>query len=341
MKNQNCRVLVACLLCLSLINLSSGQASSQKTSSPNPQAAVSSENADGVSFEEELIKSVYNKLTDYSRETLQSEAEGNNKLVSYDAGLKFALKGFRTGHIQEILSTPHKDLVTLPTGDIVQIGTGTISHNGGEEEAIYRAEWISGRYASIYDRNWTIGDILGFEPTQYYDVEQYTSYEVTVSFESKTRTYRALVLFHNRHQESAPLKPEFWDSIVGMGGILTDVWKEIRSSVKQKSSSPMKNATSTAQDINPLQKSPSQDGGAKVASIIESYLATSTDSTTNSTGPIVENTTQNDAEHTAGEHGQLVRFQGSCSAESNNQQGCRVSLVGTHTYERGEISNWF
>ncbi len=82
MKNQNRRLVVVALLCLSLLNLSSGQAFSQKTSTLNPQTAVSSKNADSTSPEEELIRSVYNKLSDYYKETLQSEAVSTNKLVS-------------------------------------------------------------------------------------------------------------------------------------------------------------------------------------------------------------------------------------------------------------------
>jgi hypothetical protein len=41
----------------------------------------------------------------------------------------------------------------------------------------------------------------------------------------------------NQYQSSETLKPEFRDSIVGMGGTLTHVWEEQRAPFKKKRSS--------------------------------------------------------------------------------------------------------
>ena len=111
-------------------------------------------------------------------------------------------------------------------GEIISITHGTHRLNDGEPRAYYLAQWDKNGYASAYDRQWTIADIMGFEPGKYYDVGRYTSYRVTVSFQGKIRTYRALVLFQTCTSLRSRLKVEFWDTIVGMGGILTRAWDE-------------------------------------------------------------------------------------------------------------------
>jgi hypothetical protein len=93
----------------------------------------------------------------------------------------------------------------LPAGDSTQQGGGVRDVRGPVD---------GGQYASIYDRRWTVGDLFNFEPNKYYDVGQYASYVVTVSFKGKSRTYRALALFHNPHGSVESLKPEIRDTIV-------------------------------------------------------------------------------------------------------------------------------
>lgn len=61
------------------------------------------------------------------------------------------------------------------------------------------------------------------ETATYYDVERYSSFDVDVVFEGKNRKYKALVLNHGSTDNP---KLEFWDTITGMGGNLTQVWKE-------------------------------------------------------------------------------------------------------------------
>jgi hypothetical protein len=46
--------------------------------------------------------------------------------------------------------------------------------------------------------------------------------------EGKQRAYKALALFHNTYNSAEDVKPEFWDSVIGMGGTLIDIWNETR-----------------------------------------------------------------------------------------------------------------
>lgn len=310
-----------------------GQEVPRKQSSPETLTAIS---ANSLSSEERIVRATYDKLVAYNKATRIRETEDGIKSRAPDLGLKFELKNFRTGLIQEILGTLHRDLVTLPTGDIIEISPGTTTHNGGEPQVTYGAQWTSGQYASIYDRNWTIGDLLGFYPVEYYDIERYASYEVTVFLEGKTRTYHALALFHTPRQGSEPAETHFWDSIVGMGGLLKDVWKEKRPAVPKKPTfSGTTGTTSAALDVNPSQMSLNKDIGVNAA------FATESSSTTNSTSSIVSNTTEDSREHTGGAHGETVDFQGSCTTQSNNEQLCRVDIASTYTYENGTTSNLF
>ena len=71
-------------------------------------------------------------------------------------------------------------------------------------------------------------------PKQSYDIGEYVAYDVTASYLGKSRTYRALALFHNLYVSSQNLEPVFWDNIAGTGGILTDVRNERRPLVGDK-----------------------------------------------------------------------------------------------------------
>jgi hypothetical protein len=58
------------------------------------------------------------------------------------------------------------------------------------------------------------------------------------------------------------------------------------------------------------------------------------------TGPI-PHTTENRLEHQSGAHGQTITFRGSCTEQLNNNQLCRVTMIGIHTYENGVRTTFF
>ena len=178
-----------------------------------------------MSPEEKLIRLAYKKLTVYNAVAKYREGKSLKEITESSNALRFKLSNFKSGAIEEIRNTLYNYISTPPTGEIIQLGRSTVQWNNRGEQIAYKAQWISGKYATGADRNWTIGDVLKIETAKYYDVKRYTSYEVTVSFEGKSRTYRALVLFHGTLENP---RPEFWDSIVGMGGNLTFIWEEQR-----------------------------------------------------------------------------------------------------------------
>jgi hypothetical protein len=333
MKPRNPRFIFVCLLCLITFNLAKGQEVTPKASSSKPSNAPVREKPKVASPQEIVIRAAYEKLTMFNKAALLIE-NPPNKSLNEDLFLRFELHNFRTGPIPEILPALHREIQTNAAGEIIDITRSVTQLNKEEEHVAYRAEWTTGQYASGYDPYWTIGDLLGFEPNLYHDVGQYALYDVTVSFQGKTRTYRALALFHNPYGSTKNLKPSFWDGVVGSGGVLTDVWNEKRPPVGERVV-PSKTGATPVEPVSYLgHLSPSQ--------VLEpTAFASESYSETSSPGDVVESTTEDRSEHITGAHGEMVRFQGSCSAQSGNEQFCSVDFVFRYTYENGTTSNLF
>jgi hypothetical protein len=220
MKTHNQRSVFSCLLGWVLACLVGQQALSQQSFSLNAPVVESVVKASAMTPEEKLVRLAYKKLTIFSMAARRYDAGESTQSLDNKLALSFELKNFHIGPIQEVSGSRYKDLVTLPTGQIITGTHGTSTLNGREEQVSYSARWTNGQYASGYDPHWTISDRFQFEPDKYYDVIEYASYEVTVSFEGKTRTYRAMTVFHSPYGSSVKLKPDLWDCVVGLGGTL-------------------------------------------------------------------------------------------------------------------------
>lgn len=252
MINRRCSPAIALLIVLSLAGSGRGQESTQPKSPAKTLTAAAAKAATDMSPQEKLVRETYQKLSAYNRAWLLDKDAWSKEPVDVEAGLKFELSDFRVGPITEVLRTRSHELSTLPSGEIIQLSHSVSRHNKGEEKGeelvSYGAQWTAGQYSTFYDRNWTIGDLFNFEPNKYYDVGQYASYVVTVSFQGKSRTYRAMAIFHHPHGSVESLKPEIWDTIVGMGGVLTGVWKEKRPILKPTISRPARKITVAPDD---------------------------------------------------------------------------------------------
>lgn len=188
--------------------------------------AVGSAQKPSVKQDQKFVTDVYDKVVTYN--TAAKLRSQDRLQISSDAtpDLAFKIQEFRSGPISEIAGSTYDQMVTQPSGEIISLNHGTHRENGGEEQAYYTARWTPGQYASGYDRRLTVGDAMKLEPATYYDVSRYASYQVTVTLQNKSRTYRALVLFHDLFKSEGSVRAEFWDSIVGMGGTLTQITTE-------------------------------------------------------------------------------------------------------------------
>ena len=274
--------------------------------------------------QEKVIRETYRKLELYNAAAQVFLKEQSNRGPHSDARLSFELTDFRSGNVQEIASRRYAELVTLPTGEIVSLTHGSHAQDEGAEEATFAAVWERGQYASVFDPQWTISDVLNFEPARYFDIAGYTSYQVTVRLEGKSRTYRALALFRDTPGNSATRGPEFWDAVVNG---LNRVWEEKRPSYTSKSQA---QATTSLSQASPT----------------DSYLAPkSTDELTIGEEVIISGTSlplwlsEDDTEHASGHHAGTAEYTGVCSLINRTLQRCSVSVNNFVAFDTGSLSN--
>jgi hypothetical protein len=282
------------------------------------------------SSQEKMVRDTYRKLETYNAAAQIFQNEFTRKPLRSDANLKFVIDDFRVGNIQEILYTPYRDLVTLPSGDVVSLTRGGHSLNGGPQEATYDAAWQPGQYASVFDPVWTVSDVFHFEPARYYNVKTYASYQVTVTLEGRSRSYRALALFRDGPNASELGAPEFWDTIVNGVG---DVREEKRPAYKAKTNLSLEGSTSTASTSSDMLLSPTAVNPE--AQLIDGGTSAQTFSQT----PLPLWLSGDDTEHASGRHGGTAEFTGVCEMLTSTLQRCSVKIGNFAAFETGTLSN--
>jgi hypothetical protein len=340
-------LVVALLIVLSSIDSASAQQSSVARALSNSSSTNVQKNKSATSPEEKMVRAAYEKLTLLSKAALLLEGRIKDESAAEPQFLKFELGNFRVGAIQEILNSRHSEIITGASGDTIDLIHSVTQLNKEEEHVAYEARWTTGQYASIYDPQWTIGDLLGYEAGKFYDVGEYALYDVTVSFKGKTRTYRALALFHNPYGSVENLKPSFWDAVVGSGGSLTQAWNEKRLPVGQKA--PSTKSGSSAPDVRLPQSHHVRTLAARMlppatrASTLapEELGYTESYSTSVSEITIPPSVTEDRRDHISGAHGESIQWKGSCLELPGNLQFCRVDMAFLFIYENGSINLLF
>jgi hypothetical protein len=322
MKRNTFSLTLACLM-FTIFVVSKGQEISVKDAADQQKP--------GMDQAEKLVRETYEKLTMFSRAARQINPFVQREYTDEKDILKFELRKFRTGPVQEILSRGVREMATGPTGEIIEITRSTVQHTDEKERIAYNGQWTSGQYGSMYDPKFTVADVLSRDPERYHDVSTYTSYEVTVFLQGRNRTYRALALFHGA-DAGRPANISFWDTVVGIGGVLSDVWNEKRPALG--STSPPDETPDFATEDSPSVMLVS------VPAASESNLTTSSYAENVVPAPIVRTRTEDGTEHISGKHGQVVGFQGGCLEGINNTQTCGVTITDTDTYENGVTSNF-
>lgn len=266
--------------------------------------------------QERVVRATYRKLETYNAAAQIFQNEMTRKPVR--TALSFELTGFRSGNVAEIINQRYADLVTLPVGDVVSLTRGGHSLDGGPQEATFDGEWAHGHYAAVFDPVWTLTDVFHFEAARYYDIRTYVAYQVTVKLDGRSRTYKALALFHEPRESGDVGAPEFWDAIVnGLGS----VWEEKRPPYKEKKGI--------------LVESPEENTFASVT--VGSDLGTNAaNSTTVNLGAWDSN---DDKEHASGSHGGTAEYKGNCTVLPGNLQRCAVVVGAFEALESGTLSN--
>lgn len=373
MKKQTCTILTSALFLVltGMLHAQPAQESklAQETGGSAPKNVKRS-----ATPQEQAVRDIYEKLTKLNRASLTKSIEPESSTPQSNGSptkssktsqqddqriLKFALSNFRLGLIEEILQKPHTEFVNRFGGEQILLTRQIRSHNKEKERVSYGAEWTEGQYASAYEPEWTIGQVFSYYPTEYYNVGEYLSYEVSVTLLGKMRHYKALAFFQRPSRTGEALKPRIWDFVINSGNVLADVMNETRlpEEVSVESPVPTFDYTSPKQSeafvstsevsylVNELEGDPSSAETASDPSLqITSTgpdTGTVTDSTVEGLGTIVRKVTENAAEHISGQHGQRVGFQGICTTISGLQQRCEVEITDRDTYERGSLVSFF
>ncbi len=292
--------------------------------------------ARSLTAQEKTIRETYRKLEIYNAAAQIFQQDQSAHRSRIRGSLSFELTDFRSGDLPEIAGRRYAELVTLPTGEIVSLTHGSHSEDQGAEEATFAAEWERGQYASAFDPQWTISDVLNFEPGRYYDLASYTSYQVTVRLDGKSRTYRALALFHQPLLSGDPRVPEFWDGVVNG---LNLVWEERRPAYKTKSQ------LETSYVDSSLSDGTVSDGTSDDVAFDD----TSGDTFSEDTSDVVFATatrldhwfTKDIAEHASGEHAGTADYEGVCSVLTSNFQRCAVNVSNFEAFDAGTLDNFF
>jgi len=277
--------------------------------------------ARSLTAQEKLVRETYRKLEIYNAAAQVFQKEQSGRAGRSQSRLSFELADFRSGNVQEIATSRYASLVTLPNGEIVSLTHGSHALDQGAEEATFAAAWERGQYASVFDPQWTVTDVLSFEPARYFDIAGYTSYQVTVNLEGKSRTYRALALFHRGMRPDDAGAPEFWDGVVNG---LNRVWEEKRPAYKAKST---------------LQSSYLSDGTVDGDLSGDTIVADPGDVVFSSATRLPHWFSKDISEHISGEHAGTADYEGVCSVLSSNLQRCAVGVSNFAAFDTGTLDH--
>jgi hypothetical protein len=189
-----------------------------------------------LSVQERVVRYTYRKVYTYG---LAGNLDRNKFLkrvpdgVAAKSSIRFELNNFQIGPIEQIRNVRFFDLTTPPNGEIIQLSSTDTFTNDRKRNRVdasfsLTAQWVNGKYASGMDKNITFGEVMRYQPARFSQFETYAVYDVTVFLDGKTRTYRAFALFPNVNRSAKSQKPEFFDNVVGLGGTITNIFKEFK-----------------------------------------------------------------------------------------------------------------
>jgi hypothetical protein len=278
--------------------------------------------ARSLTAQEKIVRDTYRKLEVYNAAAQVFQKEQSGRAGRSQPRLSFELADFRSGDVQQIGASRYAELVTLPSGEIVSLTHGSHAIDQGAEEATFAATWEHGQYASVFDPQWTVSDVLNFEPARYFDIASYSSYQVTVTLDGKSRTYRALALFHRGTRSDDAGAPEFWDGVVNG---LDRVWEEKRPAYKTK-------AKLESPTVNAALTDGSGDGGSTI-------ITDPGDVVYASATRLPHWFSKDIAEHISGEHSGTADYEAVCSVLSSNLQRCAVNVSNFAAFDTGTLDH--
>ncbi len=157
-----------------------------------------------MTHEEKVVRQTYAKLADAAQLQTIHEALDNRHITSaaLDSRLaadqvQFHLTNLSSGKLSALTNVVYADLVTKPMGDVLAVAPGMLSYKEDLKEPIQEVTahvmWTTGQELN---ENWDIpaGPALAqIENAHWYS--RYAAFTMTMEFQGKSRTYKAIFLF--------------------------------------------------------------------------------------------------------------------------------------------------
>ncbi len=170
-----------------------------------------------------LLIRAYGKLAKFIKAGNARTTSGgqNRKQIEAD-DIRFEIWNVHTGPVEEIYDRPYGQLVTKPSGNILQIVPGTVSRNGRPARVLYQAAWAANELPEVPTEDWdkiTVRKVLAGMEKEMPPAKTYTSYEVRIQFKGQARSYAAVAFHHKALSDSDAPIISFTDNIVGQSAL--------------------------------------------------------------------------------------------------------------------------
>jgi hypothetical protein len=224
------RMLFTMTMVVTMCSFYRAQDNSRRSADKDNYAFLDRLDSEVTSQEEKIIKKAYDKLVFLANAHRKSLPEKRTAQLGRSANrMAFSVNIINSGGIEEISGRPFSELITLPSDERIDVyrSITAASENDKEGKASFSINWTDAPYIPMNDRGaWPLRDILTAMGPKYADVRKYTTYEVMVVLDGKSKNYLATALYHTPLQSSEEPRVEFWDAIAGAGGVLTSVFYE-------------------------------------------------------------------------------------------------------------------
>jgi hypothetical protein len=183
--------------------------------------------ADSAHKQEAVVRAAYAKVSDYNKAAYLQDMATTADWIAEGVALRFELRDFHSGPLSEIAGRRWSELVTPSNGSVISGVRRTLTQSGAPRQLSYAAEWSEAPWASFDDGRWTVGEVAALSSETFRDVSSYTSYEVTVTLEGRSRTYRAMAFFHDLYSDDS--RAEIADNVANGGEITQMLYETLPS----------------------------------------------------------------------------------------------------------------
>ena len=308
-------------------------------------ASVGIVNAQNSNADKAFIERVYKKIELYQHAFIRHEKSEKRVPVDERDLIRFSIANVKSGQVFDILDTQISALITPPSGEVLKftIVNDTKTHfNAKNGEKKQRngfglgIEWTNGPYSLVSDKKMTLREVMDIEANIFPKAIRYISYEVTVTFKEKTRTYLAVVFIPNSHGH--PKNPHFADNIT-----------TIVSSLFKVDKSPIGNPTKTSQNQESSSIKKSRVNNPNSASLFmkASFSKTSVNGVdvfkqnacrfSYANGQTLSEYEPGSEGHYTGNHTLSTGMYGSCYTETTCESQCKISTPVKATSEDGTL----